>query len=163
MPTTTQNTISVERVTDLIEAYGSNTQCWPEQERLEAIACLESSVLLQKLMHDAKQLDDALLVSHVEEPVDEALLAQIVDQLPEQPVASQVFTKSDSRYQWAGAMAAVFVGVAIMFTVMSDFESAPPPEQLALQDMDYWLWQEVTGQVSSDDAEEAPTDFMSML
>ena len=158
MPTTTQNTISVERVTDLIEAYGSNTQCWPEQERQAAIARLESSVPLQKLMQDAKQLDEALLAVHVEAPVDEALLANIVDQLPEQPVV----TKSE-RYQWAAAMAAVFVGVAIMFTVMSDSELAPPPEQLALQDMDYWLWQEVTGQVSADDTEEAPIDFMSML
>jgi hypothetical protein len=32
-----------------------------------------------------------------------------------------------------------------------------------LQELDYWLWQDVTDQVSFDTSEELPTDFMSML
>jgi len=163
MAISSQTTISVERVADLIEAYGSHTQCWPEQERDAAIACVESSVQLQQLMHDAKQFDEMLLTGQVEKPVDEVLLARIVDQLPSQPAVTQVATKSGWRYQWAAAMAASFVGIAIVFSVINAPELASPNEQLALQEMDYWLWQEVTDQASFDNGEEYPTDFMSML
>ena len=163
MPTTTHTEMSIERVADLIEAYGSNTQCWPEQERTAAIACLESSSQLQQLIHDAEQLDAVLLAGYVEEPPDEALLARIVDNLPAQPVAGQVAAKPGWLHNWPAAMAAAITGVAIMLVVMNGPEQEMQYEQLALQELDYWLWQDVTDQVSFDSSEESPTDFMSML
>ena len=163
MPSTTHNEISIERVADLIEAYGSNTQCWPEQERAAAIARLESSSHLQQLFHDAEQLDAALLAGHVEEPVDEALLARIVDNLPAQPVADKVVAKKRWMHDWPVAVAAAITGVAIMLVVMNGPDQEMQYEQIALQEMDYWLWQDVTDQVSFDSSEELPTDFMSML
>lgn len=163
MPTITHTEMSIERVADLIEAYGSNTQCWPEQERAAAIARLESSSQLQQLIYDAGQLDAVLLAGHVEEPPDEALLARIVDNLPAQPVAGPVAAKPGWLQHWPAAMAAAITGVAIMLVVMNGPEQEMQYEQLALQELDYWLWQDVTDQVSFDSSEESPTDFMSML
>jgi len=162
MPTT-YTEMSVERVAVLIESYGSNTQCWPESERAAAIACLESSASLQRLMDEAKQLDDALLAGQADTPVDEELLAHIVDRLPAQPVADQVNKKSDWWQQWPAGVAAAITGVAIMLVVMNGPEQAMQVEQIALQEIDYWLWQDVTDQVSFDNGEEPATDFMSML
>ena len=153
----------VERVAELIGAYGSNTQCWPESERAAAIACLESSGPLQQLMQEAKQLDAALLIEQGEQSVDEALLARIVDQLPEQTAADHIVAQSSRWYQWPVSIAAAMTGLAIILVVMNGPEQEMEVEQLALQEMDYWLWQDVTDQVSFDNAEESPTDFMSML
>lgn len=163
MPTTTHTEMSIERVADLIEAYGSNTRCWPEQERAAAIARLESSSQLQQLIHDAEQLDAVLLAGYVEEPLDEALLARIVDNLPAQPVTTRLSVKPAWMRNWPAAMAAAITGIAIMLVVMNGPEQKLQYEQLALQDLDYWLWQDVTDQVSFDNNEEIPTDFMSML
>jgi len=159
MPTTIHTDISIERVVELIESYGSNTQCWPEQERAAAIACLKSSASLQQRMDEAKQLDAMLLESHAHEPLDEVLLTRIVNNLPAQPVAKQ--TKGLPR--WPVAMAAALTAVAITLVVVSGLDQTIPTEQLALQEIDYWLWQEVTDQVAFDTGEETPTDFMSLL
>ena len=163
MSTTTHTGMNVERVTDLIKAYGSNTQCWPESERVAAVECLESSAPLQQLMEEEKQLDMALLAEHVEQSVDEELLTRIVDHLPAQAVANKAVTKPSRGYQWPAAMAAAITGLAIILTVMNGPEQGIEVDQLALQEMDYWLWQDVTDQVSFDNTEESSTDFMSML
>jgi hypothetical protein len=163
MPATTHTEMSIERVAKLIEAYGSNTQCWPEQERAGAIAQLESSSQLQKLFDEAQELDAALLAGHVEEQPDDALLARIVDNLPAQPVTGQVVAKLGWMQYWPTALAAAITGMAIMLVVMNGPEQEMQYEQLVLQEIDYWLWQDVTDQVSFDSSEESPTDFMSML
>ena len=159
MPITINNGMSAKRVAELIESYGSHTQCWPEEERLAAIAYLESSESLQQLMHEAEQLDAELLATQVDEPVNEALLTLIVDELPAQPVVE----KPRWLQRLPMAMAAAFTGVAIMLVLMNGPEQVLPTEQIALQELDYWLWQDVTDQVSFDTTEEASVDFMNML
>lgn len=164
MSENTQQQISIERVAELIEAYGSNTQCWPEQERVAAIARLESSNQLQQLRQEAEQLDIMLLTGRVDEPLDEELLARIVDNLPGQPAVRRVTAgKSAWWYNWPAAMAASIAAVAVLFVALNTTQSVTPPVQLALQDMDYFFWQDVTDQVSFGSTEEQPTDFMSIL
>jgi len=163
MPTKTHSGMDSERVAELIEAYGSNTQSWPESERAAAVECLESSAPLQKLMEEEKQLDMALLEEHVEQAVDEELLSRIVEHLPAQAVANKVVKQPGKRYQWSASIAAVITGIAITLTIMNAPDQGIEVEPLVLQEMDYWLWQDVTDQVSFDNAEESPTDFMSML
>lgn len=159
----THTDISVDRVTGLIEAYGGNPQSWPVQERDAAIKLVKSSPLLQRQIYEAEQLDEMLLARPVDEIVDEALLARIVDNLPEQPVVSDVVVKPGRLQYWPTAIAAAVTGVAIMLVVMNGPQQEMQHEQLALQEIDYWLWQDVTDQVSFDSSEELPTDFMSML
>jgi hypothetical protein len=163
MTTPTHHEISIERVAALIEAYGSNPRSWPEQERAVAMARIESSSQLQQLLNDARRLDTTLLAGHVEEPPDEVLLARIVDNLPPQQVAGRLAAKPGLLHTWPAAVAAGITGLAIMLAVMNNPQQAIQNEQLALQELDYWLWQDVTDQVSFDTSEESPTDFMSML
>lgn len=152
-----QNQISIERVETLIEAYGGNTQCWPEQEREAAKTLLDKSPVLQQRYTEAQQLDALLLAGNDAAPLDESLLARIVNALPEQPVVP----RNHWSHSWTTAMAAGLAALAIMLIVVD--KPAQQAEQLALQDMDYMLWQDVTGQASEDVSEDGPVDFMNML
>ena len=163
MINTTGTEMSIERVTTLIEAYGGDTQNWPEQERAEAVACLESSPRLQQLLNDASELDAILQAGRVEEQDNEALLAHIVDTLPEQPKAEQNITKPNWMLGWPAAMAATLTTVVVVLVVMNSSVQTVRNEKIALQEMDYLLWQDVTGQGSDETSDEAPTDFISML
>lgn len=163
MVNTTATKMNIERVTTLIEAYGSDTQSWPEQERADAVACLESSPLLQQLLNDAHELDALLQTGRVEEQANEALLKRIVDKLPEQPKVEQNITKSGWIPHWPAAMAAALTAVVVVLAVMNSPEQTVQNEQIALQEMDYLLWQDVTGQGSDEISDEVPTDFISML
>ena len=163
MANTTATEMSIERVTTLIEAYGSDTQSWPEQERAEAVACLESSPLLQQLLNDAHELDALLQTGSVEEQADEALLKRIVDKLPEQPKVEQNIAKLEWMPRWPAAMAAALTAVVVVLVVMNSSVQIVQNEQIALQEMDYLLWQDVTGQGSDETSDELATDFISML
>ena len=163
MVNTTATEMSSERVTTLIEIYGSDTQSWPEQERAEAIACLESTPVLQQLLNDAHELDALLQMGCVEEQTDEALLARIVDNLPEQPKVEQNTAKLEWISGWPAAMAAALSAVVVVLVVMNSSVQIVQNEQIALQEMDYLLWQDVTGQGSDEASDEVPTDFISML
>jgi len=159
MPDITENTISTERVTALIEAYGSKTECWPEHERAAALVLLESSQALQQLFRDAQKLDEVMLAGHVEEQPNEVLLARIVDNLPEQPVT----TSKGWWHSWPAALAAGVATMAIVLVVMNGTQQVPLTEQIALQELDYLLWEEVTGQTSFENGEDLSDDFISML
>lgn len=157
MTTRIQNQISIERVETLIEAYGSNTQCWPEQEREAARALLGKSPALQQRYTEAQQLDALLLAGDDATPLDESLLARVVDALPEQPRTPRYHWT----HRWTTAMAAGVAALAIMLVVVD--KPGQQAEQLALQEMDYMLWQDVTGQASEEASEDGPVDFMNIL
>lgn len=157
MTTRIQNQISIERVETLIEAYGSNMRCWPEQEREAARALLGKSPVLQQRYTEAQQLDELLLAGDDVAVLDELLLARVVNALPEQPVASRYHWS----HRWTTAMAAGLAALAIMLMAVNSPDQQA--EQLALQDMDYMLWQDVTGQNSQEVSEDGPVDFMNML
>jgi hypothetical protein len=163
MTTSTQQSVSIERVETLIEAYGSNTQCWPEQERDAAMTLLAETPALQQRYKEAQQLDTVLLAGQVEEQPDDALLARIVDNLPTQQVAGLTVKQQAWWQRWPTSIAAGFAVMAIVLMVMNAPQQGIENEQLAMQEMDYWLWEEVTDQASVDSSEELPTGFMGML
>lgn len=162
MPTMIDSKVSVKRVADLIEAYGSNTESWPEKERHAAVACLDASPLLKQQLRDAAHLDAMLLEGYVEEPVDETLLKRIVNNLPPQPGIHRA-ERETARARWSAALVAAVTGIAIMLVVMNSPIEEVQPEQVAVQELDYWLWEEVTDQVSFDNSEETTTELMNML
>ena len=163
MINSTQHPVSIERVEILIDSYGSNTKCWPDNERETAVALMERTPALLDRYQQAQQLDDVLLDMQAEEQPNEVLLARIVENLPPQQLTSKKIIGQGHRYQWLAGIAASFMAIAILVTVVNTSQQGIQNEQLALQDMDYLLWQDVTGQVSFDNAEEMPTDFMNML
>ena len=60
-------------------------------------------------------------------------------------------------------MAATLTTVVVVLIVMNSSVQIVQNEQIALQEMDYLLWQDVTGQGSDETSDEVPTDFISML
>ena len=163
MTTTMHNAISTERVETLIETYGGNTDCWPDSERTAAMQLLEASSRLQQLLRDAQQLDEALLAGHIEEQPDEALLARIVDNLPPQHMTGQKVSSQGWLQRWPAGIAAGIAVMAITFAVMNVSQHETQPDRIVLQELDFWLWEEVTDQASYESNDEAPTDFMSIL
>lgn len=156
-------TINSTRVEMLIDAYGSNTDYWPEEEREAAIALLAAAPALQQRYLQAQQLDAELVVDAIDEKHNDALLARIVDNLPRQENNDKDINKQQSHFQWPISIAASILAVIIIFVVTNGTLQGPKNEQLALQEIDYWLWQEVTDQDSFESSEESPSDFMSIL
>jgi len=163
MSSKTHNGISEQRVIDLIEAYGGNTDCWPGHERLAALNMIESSPTLQALLDEAHMLDAALLEGAIDEQPDPELLQRIVADLPPQQPAERVGMRRGGSLRWPAAMAAGLACLAVVLMVMNGTQQEMPVQQIALQELDYLLWEEVTDQVSFDTSEEQPADFLSML
>ncbi|MGD8514965.1 MAG: hypothetical protein PVF52_05065 [Granulosicoccaceae bacterium] len=155
MTNNTHRLVSVDRVATLIETYGSNTYSWPEQERLAALAVLRDSESLQALFAQAGHIDAAIRADAGVPVQDEVLLTRIVNELPAQA----------SRRRWLlpASVAASIVAALLVLTSLPGPETTQPVETMALNDMDYWLWQDVTGQVTLDTGEAVAPDFMDLL
>ncbi|MGD8999482.1 MAG: hypothetical protein PVF75_03635 [Granulosicoccaceae bacterium] len=156
MSNNTHRLASVDRVATLIETYGSNTHSWPKQERAAALAVLRDSTSLQALYTQAEDIDTVILADAGTSLQDEALLARIVDELPEQ-------VPHRRRWLLPASLAASIAAVLLVLSSWSGNESIPQVETMAVNDMDYWLWQDVTGQVTFDSSEDVALDFMELL
>lgn len=69
--------MTLDRLTELLGAYGAASARWPAAERADALALIESSPEAQALVAEAMALDDALAASPVV-PVSPALRARIL-------------------------------------------------------------------------------------
>jgi hypothetical protein len=155
MSNNTHRLVSVDRVAALIETYGSNPASWPGEERAAAQALLRESTSLQALLAQAEQIDAAILADSHEPVVNDVLLERIVNELPAQ--------SSPRRWLVPASLAA---SVAAVLLVVSSWPEPQPLAQIdsvALTDMDYWLWQDVTGQETFENGEDVAVDFMSLL
>jgi hypothetical protein len=171
----TTKLISPERVKALLECYGADANAWPDDERASAQALIQHSDELQALRKQERELDELLLsgndASAGQAPADSALVARIVDNLPEQKPSAKGARPHASRYRtsalnhprnWlslAAAAATVFViSVAIMDLESTSVSQQPAP---VTAEMDEWMWEQVTGDPLDD--EEEPMTFMSLV
>ena len=58
--TTQQRTVSAERFSAIVEAYGADSSRWPEAEREFALILLDRSAQAQEIVRNAQALDQAL-------------------------------------------------------------------------------------------------------
>ena len=76
----TQQTMTTERVFELIETYGAEPGAWPEGERAAAAALLEAAPeQFEAALSEARALDQMLMAEPAPEPsasLSEAILAQ---------------------------------------------------------------------------------------
>jgi hypothetical protein len=120
-----------ERLTELINAYGSDPRRWPEAERKEAEALLLRSPDARRVQAAARALDD-LLDTVAPTPAGETLRRRIQDRVsPSAPVR-----QFQSWWpQVAALVAAVVLGFLIGATVL------PPPTDEALEvEASDWLF-----------------------
>ncbi|HEY5603811.1 MAG TPA: hypothetical protein VIM41_11940 [Gammaproteobacteria bacterium] len=160
--------ISPERVVELLECYGANPEAWPDDERTTALALIQHSTELQNLQREAGQLDKFLTNAGMQEPADLELVSRIVNNLPVQDKAknsgkrhgSTVAKRSLFEFSgWTGMLAAsvaVFV-ITLSITDLHQSSSLQPQSIESQAELDYWMWQQVTGEADNDDDEEPAT------
>ena len=95
--------MNMERLTALIDAYGSDPHRWPEHEREAALALLATSETAQAKLREAATLDALLAVRLPEIEPSAALRARILAQTKPYQLA-----KSNWRAQIAEALAQLF-------------------------------------------------------
>lgn len=171
----TSRLVSIERAVEIMEAYGANKDRWPEDERAAAIALVTGSDELQKKLADQQALDDFLgpvssgsaELSHRENQ----LLSRIIDNLPEQKNHAEAITVQQRFGQWssfgAGALAAsLFIAVVTFFTLHDSPVSISGSKDniVQYQELDEWLWNDVTIDVAQlDEEQDDPVSFMSLV
>ncbi len=78
----TETSMTIERVLELIEAYGAEPMAWPEEERASAKAFIEAHPdQFEEALTAAHALDQMLLDEHVPEPSSD-LTASILGAAP---------------------------------------------------------------------------------
>ena len=177
MKSKTAKLISPERVIQLLDCYGANPRAWPEDERSTALALIQHSSELKRLQEEAAQLDRFLVTGTSQEPVSDytasKLVARIVGNLPEQEMAAQGKAGKPSpgsmqwffgSGHWLGMMAASIAVFVISISIMNlrPSEISQAPSRLVQQELDAWMWEQIAGDVDSDD-EEQPLTMMSFL
>ena len=176
MSAKTSKLITPERVERILECYGSNPDCWPEDEKTAALSLIQHSAQLLKIQQEAEAFDELLVageeVADLSDTDNSELLKQIVGELPMQDKYPDAAFKNKqlghkksilNSHRWIGAVAA---SVAIFVISMSIVELRPvsvipPLSNLAQVELDQWMWEQEVGEVIDEDGE--PLTMMALL
>ncbi|WP_455207867.1 hypothetical protein [Kaarinaea lacus] len=176
MNSKTAKLISPERVVELFDCYGANPEAWPDDERSTALVLIQHSTELQNLQREAGQLDKLLtsgvIQQEMNEPVDLSLVSRIVDNLPAQEkvrehvaghgnaVAKRTFFDFGNWASMVAASIAVFV-ITVSIMDLHPSSTAQRNSDAVQTELDYWMWQQVTGEIDND--EEEPLTMMALF
>jgi hypothetical protein len=176
MNSKTAKLISRERVMELLDCYGADPQAWPEDERTTALALIQHSTELKNLQKEARKLDRFLVGDNMQPafagPADKQLVSRIVSSLPAQIAGGQNVRQQRDKpgrrplfdfSNWIGMVAA---SVAVFVITVSIMELNPtsvsqPQNGISQAELDYWMWQQVTGEVENEDEE--PLTMMALF
>lgn len=179
MSNNTAKLVNEERVIELLECYGADTNNWPEDERAAANTLIKNSAELQQLQRQTRQLDDVMGTSGVRQAIegraDARIVASLIDKLPAQEAANAIpidkhrKQRAESRarllnfYSLAAAFAMAFIAVTFVIQKPASVSSpqAIQTVDVAQNDLDQWMWREVFG-AAEEEAEE-PATFMAMV
>lgn len=174
--------VTSERVEQLLASYGSNSNCWPEQERDSALELINQNSHLKNNWLQAQRLDQAMGLIEVPEQApdqseteNEALLGKILEALPQQEQAQLVqATKAATpirrkgasfvhKMPFKGMMAA---GFALVITAVVTFNIEYPAKNdntntVAQVELEQWFWEEIA--VESTQHSEEAIDLMAMI
>jgi hypothetical protein len=168
MNSKTAKLISPERVSELLDCYGADPEAWPDDERATALALIQNSTQLKNLQTEARQLDRYLtagdIMQRAGKPVDMKLVSRITAHLPVQDKPGQNLMRNNRAAlkrslfdfsSWTGMIAASIAVFAISVSIMELQSSSGARQQsdVSQAELDYWMWQQVTGEVESDDEE----------
>jgi len=149
----TQDSVTEERVRELLDAYGSDPAAWPAEEREAALQILVSSADLQAQQAQAAMLDTMIrheqLVAVQDIGSAQALQARILAGLPER--ASR---PAHAHGLWQNLFTSLFTPrlafalATFMVVAVTVYLHVPPATELASQsgEFEQWAWYDVTGQ-----------------
>ena len=100
------NEISLQRLEEIVGAWGASPARWPQAERAAAEALLASSAEARRLVAAAQRLDSLLDAAPAEAP-SEALMARLMAARP-CPVASAPAATRAPRRRWRALIEAVW-------------------------------------------------------
>ncbi|WP_455365765.1 hypothetical protein [Kaarinaea lacus] len=168
MNSKTAKLITPERVMELLDCYGADPESWPDDERTTALALIQNSTQLKNLQNEARELDHFLAGGEMKqdavEPVDMKLVSRITANLPAQDKPVKRITQDSRRAvkrslfdpgSWTGMIAASLAVFAITVSIM-ELQSTPgsrPQSSVSQAELDYWMWQQVTGETENEDEE----------
>jgi hypothetical protein len=125
MKHTDDSPLTLARLEELLDAYGSNSERWPEHERARALALLNSDPRAARLQADAHLLDEQLEQFELAEP--SALLQARVLEIPIRHQAKPAW--SLARFGLAGwrlaAVALIPCALGFLSGVLSSDNSEP--------------------------------------
>ncbi len=172
--TDTDKLVTIERLRDLLAAYGARPGKWPSDERAAAQALIETSAEARELFEEEQALD-ALLQKVAEPQVSAALQSRVLSISPSAaPLADRRglavildWLRPQSQMAWQGAVAAacvigIVIGVGISPHILGTkaetvtiVENAGTPTPQAQQARPFSLTGEVVNASGADDTETA--------
>lgn len=101
--------ITLQRLREMLEAYGASAARWPESERLAAEALIAASAEARALMADAVRLDHLLDLAPVDEP-SSALVSRLMAARPRasEDIAQARVAKVERRSLWRSFVDAIW-------------------------------------------------------
>lgn len=140
----------------ILDAYGSQPEAWPVNERQAILDCLARSAILQRYRAQLEELDDRIASAQsdaLRHGDTRALQQRILSQLPGQfrPAGSdKPALRKSSAFGWlhsprlAVALASVLLLVVILGT--HHIPPTPRPQATASASFAAWTWYDITGQ-----------------
>lgn len=138
----------------ILDAYGSQPQCWPEAERQHTLDCIAGSVELQAYLTHVKQLD-----AHIHSARDTdmpsrqevyALQQRILSSLPTQATSPSASSRQSGNFlQWLlmPRLSFALLGTALLALVFIVHNPAPHTTTTsATTSYAAWSWYDITGQ-----------------
>lgn len=84
----TRESMSLERLAVILDAYGADEERWPPEERAAALALIEASPRARAMLARAAELDRLLDAAPAVEPPSSALRQAILRTAPRAPAAA---------------------------------------------------------------------------
>lgn len=176
MNTIKHKPVSQNRLQQLLESYGSEPSCWPEEEREAAINLLAGSPELKNLQAEASVLDgvlarlDARDSARINSSTVQNLQQQILDRLPEKNNGETTNTthhKAQRARLWASIAASIVIA-AVSFSLLQPVAVEHPAtgEQSSDNSADafaQWAWEDITEEPLSIDTDNDPSTLMALV
>lgn len=166
----TPDCVTEARVSELLDAYGSNPAAWPESEREAALAILATSTALQAQQAQAALLDDIILRNQARTMADagstQALQARILAGLPAR--SSQSRPRQNA---WQSLLVGLFpprLALALatfMIVAVSVYLQVPHGTNPTGRNSEFeqWAWYDITGQELGDRPATAELNMMDLI
>lgn len=140
--------VSLERLRELLDAYGADPERWPVHERDAALALLSQSPVAQRWRQDAARLDGVLDLASVD-----AISPDLVDRIlaatrdgtrrampsgtSSRPVSR--VTKRPRVWRYAGAALPLAAAAALVFWLQAEPARLPQPDAVAVAEIGVYV------------------------